>query len=499
MFCLVLAALGLGDAARPALGLREECTIGVASPGATSDGRALLWKTRDTDSHDNEVYYNRAFPQRFVAVVNADGGPESLAWMGVNEHGFAVLNSNVSDLRSDPSLPGNGAFLRDALGQCRSVAMLQDLLVASNGQRETHGCFGAIDSTGAAFMFEVSPDSFWTYDAAAAPGGFLVRTNFACKDTIDDGPPSGSGGIERFRRSMAIVTELAAEDRLDARGLIEQQLRDFSGRNGAPIPVPCYQCGGDSMPGFIDTRYSICGDGSASASLVQGVRPGEEPAYLSTFWTLLGNPALTVTLPFWPVGDAPPAADGPGSAPLCDRARALHRILFRQPSDPNLADSFFLLDGAGGGLWTETLPLEALILDGSNVLLEQWRQAPPGWDRMLAAQDSLAAVALEALLGLTAVSKTEAGTGAGFAHLSPLQPNPFSGSTAIRFELCEPAALRLTVYDPRGRKVTQLLSARRSSGQHRVDWDARGLPSGVYLIRLETEGETHTCKGFLLR
>ena len=42
--------------------IREECTIGVANGNATSDGRPMVWKTRDYSSaRDNEVKYNTSF------------------------------------------------------------------------------------------------------------------------------------------------------------------------------------------------------------------------------------------------------------------------------------------------------------------------------------------------------------------------------------------------------------------------------------------------------
>jgi hypothetical protein len=67
-------------------------------------------------------------------------------------------------------------------------------------------------------------------------------------------------------------------------------------------------------------------------------------------------------------------------------------------------------------------------------------------------------------------------------------PNPFSGTTAIRFALPEAADVRLTVYDALGREVAVLADGRREAGAHTVTFDARALPAGVYLYRL-TAGE----------
>ncbi|QXD16220.1 T9SS type A sorting domain-containing protein [Rhodocaloribacter litoris] len=74
--------------------------------------------------------------------------------------------------------------------------------------------------------------------------------------------------------------------------------------------------------------------------------------------------------------------------------------------------------------------------------------------------------------------------------LEPNYPNPFHGTTTIRFMLPEAATVRLAVYDLLGREVTTLFSGELPAGSHTVSWagrDARGalLPSGVYLYRLE--------------
>ncbi len=73
---------------------------------------------------------------------------------------------------------------------------------------------------------------------------------------------------------------------------------------------------------------------------------------------------------------------------------------------------------------------------------------------------------------------------AGFALL-PNYPNPFNGSTVLRFKLEQPAFVRLRIFDALGRETAGLVSGVRSAGVHRVQWNPAGLPSGVYIGRLE--------------
>jgi len=72
-------------------------------------------------------------------------------------------------------------------------------------------------------------------------------------------------------------------------------------------------------------------------------------------------------------------------------------------------------------------------------------------------------------------------------------PNPFNPQTSLLFSLTQPGAVRLDVYDVRGRRVQTVADGYYESGAHRLVWDAAGMPSGVYFARLHTaEGELVT-------
>lgn len=64
-------------------------------------------------------------------------------------------------------------------------------------------------------------------------------------------------------------------------------------------------------------------------------------------------------------------------------------------------------------------------------------------------------------------------------------PNPFNPSTIIRFTLPQAAEVTITVMNLIGEKVTTLVSRSMEQGTHAVQWNASGLPSGMYLYRLE--------------
>ena len=78
-------------------------------------------------------------------------------------------------------------------------------------------------------------------------------------------------------------------------------------------------------------------------------------------------------------------------------------------------------------------------------------------------------------------------------------PNPFAGRTALRFDLPEAADVRVVVYDLLGRAVAVLADGSMAAGRHTVPFDARGLPSGTYLVRMETDAFVATRRVTLAR
>ncbi len=78
-------------------------------------------------------------------------------------------------------------------------------------------------------------------------------------------------------------------------------------------------------------------------------------------------------------------------------------------------------------------------------------------------------------------------------------PNPFNPTTTISFSLKEAGEVRVAVYDVSGRLVRELVHQTMNAGEHRVAFDAGDLPTGVYLVRLESAGFTRTEKVVLLK
>lgn len=69
-------------------------------------------------------------------------------------------------------------------------------------------------------------------------------------------------------------------------------------------------------------------------------------------------------------------------------------------------------------------------------------------------------------------------------------PNPFTHTTTLRYELPDDQPVQLSVYDVRGRRMAVLRDEVQLAGPHSVPIDGRAWGSGVYLVRLRTEGHT---------
>lgn len=85
----------------------------------------------------------------------------------------------------------------------------------------------------------------------------------------------------------------------------------------------------------------------------------------------------------------------------------------------------------------------------------------------------------------------------GAFALAQNYPNPFNPVTNIAFTLPASGQVTLEVYDVLGRQVAQLVNETLTAGTHEVAFDARSLPSGLYVYRL-TAGSKSTARTMML-
>ncbi|MCB1060300.1 MAG: T9SS type A sorting domain-containing protein [Calditrichaeota bacterium] len=84
--------------------------------------------------------------------------------------------------------------------------------------------------------------------------------------------------------------------------------------------------------------------------------------------------------------------------------------------------------------------------------------------------------------------------------LYPAYPNPFNNVTRLRFGLDHESDVSLRVYDVTGREVAVLLShSKLPAGEHSLSWEAKGLASGLYFVRLSDHSRSQTQRLLYIR
>jgi len=81
--------------------------------------------------------------------------------------------------------------------------------------------------------------------------------------------------------------------------------------------------------------------------------------------------------------------------------------------------------------------------------------------------------------------------------LSQNAPNPFTGSTAVRFAVPGSGHVSLSVFNVTGRRVVDLVNRAMDAGTYSVNWDGRDgsgarVADGVYFYRLQSGGKSLT-------
>ena len=80
-----------------------------------------------------------------------------------------------------------------------------------------------------------------------------------------------------------------------------------------------------------------------------------------------------------------------------------------------------------------------------------------------------------------------------------IYPSPFNTMTGITIGVDRKDEVKLLVYDMQGRKVADLVNGVQNVGYHKVVWNAGAIPSGVYVVRLESNHRIRTAKIALVR
>lgn len=243
-----------------------------------------------------------------------------------------------------------------------------------------------IDSTGAAVVYEVHNHGFERLDAATAPAGRLVVTNFARSGADGDGE-----GYLRFDRATELLEALAPEG-VAARTLLQRASRDLGHTLLDHPELDQLSSLPAAPPHWISSRDCIDRPDTATAVVIVG-GTGSTPA---TLWVIPGEPLTAIAVPVWPAAGGSPRAlwDG-GEAPLWRESLRVKRRLrpFEEGHKRDYLDLTRLDNADGSGYLPALLRAEGEILDRTAAFLAEPRSAA----ELASFQEEMADLALETM------------------------------------------------------------------------------------------------------
>ena len=117
------------------------------------------------------------------------------------------------------------------------------------------------------------------------------------------------------------------------------------------------------------------------------------------------------------------------------------------------------------------------------VMIENFRSGRV-WDLFMQNPDIQRGLEKAGFKIITDVEIQPPSTPAGY-RLFQNYPNPFNPTTTIRFSLQKREHVTLKVFNVLGQEVAALISGPMNAGEHKIVFDSRTLPSGVYIYQLE--------------
>ena len=358
---IVLAALGRANAG-------EECTTAIITGEATVDGAPILWKNRDTEALSNKVVFVNEKPFSYLGVVNAQAPSGRIVWGGLNQAGFAIINSVAYNLpqKSGEREDGEGLLIADALRTCATVDDFESFVRKNLGPdlgAKTN--FGVMDARGGSAIFEVHNHGYNRLNTCESAGKFLLNTNFS-----RSGIPDQGAGYLRFDREQGLFGALPA-GQISLEFILQTAARDLGHPLLQYLPSSQWKDLPEDQPYWVHANYTINRVSTASVLVIQGVRPGEDPKK-AVLWVILGEPVCSIAVPLWvAAGDTPAEVREGDEASISREAARLKDVLrpLKGRDRREYANVTRLDNRAGSGWLPANLQLERQLLQEAQALL----------------------------------------------------------------------------------------------------------------------------------
>jgi len=360
----------------------QACTTAVISGKYTKDGRPMLWKNRDTWSINNVLRYFNDAKYAYVGLVNSHDKNGKSIWIGVNDQGFAIMNSASYNLNFDnkDKLTGlEGRIMKEALATCKTIADFEAYLDSLPRPTGLEANFGVIDAQGGAAYYEINNHKYVKFDAndpKVAPFGYIIRTNYSHTGRFG----YESSGYIRYNTANQLFYEkvstfggLSAQDIQQnvAKGLYHSLIKEDLFDKYGNLPPNHAQ--------YVPFRDYIPRSGSSSSVVVEGVRKGQNPN-LATLWSNVGFPLSSMMVPTWVSKVALPEIvlynRDLNDSPICHAALELKKQKIMNlrwgKSDHYYIDVNALANNQGTGIAQITKRYEMTIYKKTYDLLKKW-------------------------------------------------------------------------------------------------------------------------------
>jgi hypothetical protein len=489
-----------------------ECTIAVFSGVVTDDGRPILWKNRDVGNFDQRYIYYSSYQRNGIVTYKFAGNcyrnDTTRIFMGANERGFAIMNSDSYNLHDSLALGlDDGTLMRLALETCVTLADFEALLNSTNndGRRDCWN-FGCFDSTGASAMYECSNRGYAKYDPLdpnLGSPGFIDRSNFSMS-----GDSLYRLGMDRYLRSQHLIENRLNSGLIDVGWVLADLARDLGNPYADPYPLPYHGTQLTGPQGYIYSNGCTIANRSTTAAVaIRGVGQGEK-ASLTTIFAILGPPVLSVAFPIWvQAGEVPACLSDPAGSPMyLECLQRIGRLYDRAGQFYFYLNSHSLLGDDSSGVYSYTLPLESWGISEVNRMLNSWELQPPTTNDVAWQQFRIAKTIYNGFINETSRFLGDStDTRPLLPEILSLKnyPNPFNSGTHIIYSgAVTDYPVVLKIFDILGRQVYAFSGTTDSAGD--VYWAGRDMfgndvSSGIYFCNVNNGPRKFTGKMLLLR
>ncbi|MDE6267301.1 MAG: hypothetical protein K2M07_08145 [Muribaculaceae bacterium] len=264
------------------------CTSAIVSGELTRDGRPMMWKHRDTGTEHN--FITRVEPHDtlmgYIALFNGGDSLLTEAWTGLNDAGFAIMNTASYNLMPDTCKLADreGELMKLALERCRTLSDFEQLLESHPKPMGVQTNFGVIDCNGEAAYYETDDHTFRRFLLADEPSGILFRANYSTCG--EEG--CGYGYIREKNARQQLAEAIAAKEITPEMFTEKLSCNFYHSLLGHDYTESDEQW-------LIDQDF-IPRRSSAASIVIEGRKPGE-PVEAITMWTVLGYPPVSHVVP----------------------------------------------------------------------------------------------------------------------------------------------------------------------------------------------------------